>query len=84
MGMLRKWDIKDEQVHKSCIDELIARIDEQGSSPFGVLAAQEIIDIVSRYVGPIAYNTALEDAKKCLQAKVADLEVELDILKTSI
>lgn len=63
------------------MEEVLARIDEQAGSPFGVIAAEEIIDIVSNYVGPTAYNTAIDDAKKTLQTKLLDLEVDLDVLK---
>jgi uncharacterized protein (DUF2164 family) len=80
--MLRKWNIKDEQSQKKCVEEILARIDEQADSPFGVIAAEEIIDIVSDYIGPTAYNTAIDDAKKSLQTKLADLEVDLDVLKS--
>lgn len=81
--MIRKWDIKDDQARKRCIDELLTRIDEQEGSEFGLIAAQEIIDIVANYVGPSAYNMGVEAAKQSMQSKVADLEVELDILKVS-
>lgn len=81
--MVRKWEIKDKQVQRKCIDEILTRIEEQRESEFGMLAAEEIIDIVANYVGPSAYNIAVEDVKKALQIKLADLEVDLDILKTS-
>lgn len=80
--MLRKWGIKDEHVNQKCLDEIIERIDEQAGSQFGLIAAQEIIDIVSAYVGPTAYNTAIDDAKKSLQNKLADFEVDLEVLKS--
>lgn len=82
--MIRKWDIKNEQAQKRCVDALLTRIDEQEGSPFGIIAAQEIIDIVAEYVGPTAYNSGIEDAKKSLQSKLGDLEAELDILKAEL
>jgi uncharacterized protein (DUF2164 family) len=82
MNMLKKWNIKDEQAQKKCVEEVLNRIDEQADSPFGVIAAQEIIDIVSAYVGPATYNTAIDEAKKSVEAKLADLEVDLDVLKS--
>ena len=44
--MIRKWEIKDEQVKKRCIEEVLTRITEQADAEFGIIAAQEIIDIV--------------------------------------
>lgn len=79
--MIRKWDISDEQAKKQCVDEVISRIDEQAGAEFGIIAAQEIIDIVAVHLGPQAYNVALDDAKMALQTKLADLETDLDILR---
>ena len=79
--MIRKWDITDEQAKKRCIDEVLTRIDEQGDAEFGMIAVQEIIDIVAAHLGPQVHNAALEDAKKSIQAKLADLEVDLDVLR---
>ena len=79
--MIRKWDIKNEQSKRQCIDGVLTRIDEQGDGEFGLIAAEEIIDIVASHIGPESYNAGLEDAKKVLQAKLADLEIDLDILK---
>jgi uncharacterized protein (DUF2164 family) len=81
--MIRKWDITDEQAKKQCIDEILARIDEQGDAEFGIIAAQELIDIVAEHLGPQAHNTGLEDAKKAIQTKLADLEIDLDTLRVT-
>ncbi|MBL8121783.1 DUF2164 family protein [Candidatus Saccharibacteria bacterium] len=81
--MIRKWDITNEQEKKQCLEEILTRLDEQGDAPFGVLAAEEILDIVSQHVGPQVYNMAIEDAKNALRTKLADLEIDLDMLGTS-
>ena len=79
--MIREWDITNEQQKKQCINEVLTRIEEQGDAEFGIIAAEELIDIVAQHVGPQAYNIAIEDAKKALQTKLADLETELDLLR---
>ncbi|HEY1064245.1 MAG TPA: DUF2164 family protein [Candidatus Saccharimonadales bacterium] len=81
--MLRKWDISDEQAKRKCVDEVLTRIEEQEGSEFGMIAAQEIIDIVAMHLGPSVHNAAVDDAKLTVQTKMADLEVDLDILKIS-
>ena len=78
--MIRKWDISDEEAKRRCVDEVIARIDEQSDAKFGVIAAQEVIDIVAAHLGPQVYNRAIDDAKKTIEKKLADLEVDLDLL----
>jgi len=81
--MIRKWDIADEQKRKQCIDEIIARIDEQSDAMFGDIAAQDVIDIVGRHLGPEVHNRALDEAKKTIQTKLADLDIDLDILRST-
>lgn len=80
-GMKRKWDSDDEALQRKCIDEVIARVDEIGDSPAGVIAAQEIIDIVTEHLGPEIYNKGVCDAKKLIQEKLGDLEIDLDSLE---
>ena len=79
--MIRKWDIRDEQAKKHCVDEVLARIDEQGDAPFGIIAAGELIEIVAKHLRPEVHNRALQEAKKTIQSKLADLEVDIDILR---
>lgn len=79
--MIRKWDITDEQVKRQCLDEVIARIDEQGDAAFGRIAAQDIIDIVASYLGPQVFNDTIDEVKKTVEKKLADLEVDLDVLR---
>jgi uncharacterized protein (DUF2164 family) len=81
--MIRKWDITDDQAKRQCIDEVLTRIEDQGDAEFGMIAVQEIIDIVATHLGPQIYNLAIEDSKKAVQAKLADLEVDLDILRVA-
>jgi uncharacterized protein (DUF2164 family) len=79
--MIRKWDIKNEQVKKQCVDEILTRIDEQADAKFGIIAAEEIIDIVAEHLGPQVHNSAIEDAKKTTRTKLTDLEIDLDVLR---
>ncbi len=79
--MIRKWDITDADVNRRCKEEIITRIAEQGDAEFGIIAAQEIIDIVANNLGPQIYNQALNDAKKVIEKKLEDLEVDFDVLR---
>ena len=79
--MKRKWDVSSREVRKKCVDEIIARIDEQQGLEFGRLAAEEIIDIVAQDLGTDIYNLAIDDAKKLLQSRFSDLETDVDLLE---
>jgi uncharacterized protein (DUF2164 family) len=80
--MIRKWEITNEDVRKKCINEIIARIQEiEDASTVGAIAAQDIIDIVSENLAPEIYNLGIQDAKKTVQGKFQDIEVDLDLLE---
>lgn len=79
--MKRKWDVSSKEVRKKCVDEIIARVAEQKGSEFGIIAAEEVMDIVVQNIGPDIYNLAIVDVKKLLQDNFSDLEVSLDLLK---
>lgn len=81
--MKRKWDVSTEQTRKKCVEEIITRLEEQGGAQFGVIAANEVIDIVLQNLGPDIYKLALKDAGKLAQEKIEDLQVGLDLLKSS-
>lgn len=81
--MKRKWDVGDEQTRKKCVEEVITRIEEQDGEAFGIIAAEDIITIVLQNLGPAVYNMALEDARKTIHDKLADIEVDLDLLRSS-
>lgn len=79
--MLNKFDNIPEEVKRKCVAEVITRVEEMSGSEVGIIAAQDIIDIVTQNLGPEIYNMALHDTKKLLQSKLADLEYEVDALK---
>lgn len=55
----------------------------QSDAMFGDIAAQDIIDIVGHHLGPEVHNRALYEAKKTIQTKLADLDIDLDILRST-
>ena len=81
--MHRKFSDIPKELNDKCIAEVIARVEEIDSENVGVIAAQDIIDIVIQNLGPEIYNTALHDAKKLLSEKMSDIEFEIDQLEQS-
>ena len=82
MVLNRKWDVEDTELNKKCIDEVISRVEElENSDEVGIIAAQDIIDIVTENLAPVFYNQGVEDARKTVQDKIQDIEVDLDVLK---
>jgi uncharacterized protein (DUF2164 family) len=81
MGTIRKWDLANKETRDKCISEVITRIEEIGDDKIGLIAAQDIIDIVSENFGPEIYNKAILDAKKLLEDRMNDVETEIDLLQ---
>lgn len=79
--MKRKWDTKDDTIQRKCVDEIITRVEEATDVSVGVIAAGDIIDIVTENLAPEIYNKAIVDAKKLISEKLADLEVDLSSLE---
>lgn len=79
--MNRKWNVTNDVAQKKCIDEVIARIKEMDDEPVGMIAAQDIIDIVTENLGADIYNRGVADAKKLFLEKFNDLEIDLEILE---
>lgn len=78
--MKRKFDTESKELERKCVAEVITRIEEIEDAKVGIIAAQEIIDIVKQNLGPEIYNMGLQDAKKLIQERFSDLDTELDIL----
>lgn len=77
----RKWNSDNEELQRKCVREVIVRIDEIGESPVGVIAAQEIIDIVTENLAPEIYNKGVRDAKKLLSERMVNLELDIEALE---
>ena len=81
--MLKKFSNIPKELNDKCIAEVIARIEDIESENVGIIAAQDVIDIVTQNLGSEIYNMALRDTKKLLQEKISDFEFEIDQLEQS-
>ena len=80
--MLRKWDTENKELERAVLDELITRVQEiDDTTTVGVIAAQDIVDIVLTKLGPEIYNKGIRDAKKLIAEKLADIDIDLSTLE---
>jgi uncharacterized protein (DUF2164 family) len=79
--MKRKWDVGSDAARKQCVDEVITCLEDHSDASLGLIAAEEVIDIVLQRLGPDIYNLGLAEAKKLIADKTADIDVELDMLR---
>jgi len=82
--MIRKWDIPDKALSQKCIDGVITRVqDIDDPAHVGMVAAQDIIDIVLETMGPEIYNKAISDTTTFLKDKFSEIEYGAEDLKQS-
>lgn len=82
--MLRQWNIDDKEINRKCVDEIITRVqDIDDPEAIGVIAAQDLTDIVLENYGARIYDSVLDAAVKLVSDKVLDVEYGLQELKQS-
>lgn len=80
--MDKKLSVDNKEAKQKCLNEVISRIqDIDDPSQVGVIAAQDIVDIVVENLGPEIYNKAIFDTNKLFQNKLEDLKYEIEELK---
>ena len=79
--MHKKFNDVPKDLNDKCIAEVITRVEGIDGDSVGIIAAQDIIDIVLEHYGPGIYNSALRDTKKLLETKLSDIEFEIDQLE---
>lgn len=80
--MIKRWKTDNKALNQKCVDEVISRVqDISDPDQVGVIAAQDIIDIVLENMGPDIYNKAIDDSTKLLQEKIQDIEYDIEALK---
>jgi uncharacterized protein (DUF2164 family) len=81
MGLLRKWDTENKELNDQCVAEVITRVDELDGESMGMIAAQDIIDIVMSHYGPEVYNKAVRDIKTTLDNRFDDTLTDVDMMQ---
>lgn len=84
MGIIRKFDYSSEEAKRKCLAEIITRVEEATDEEIGMIAAQDIVDIVIDNIADNIYNSAIDDVISLLRKRQADTETEVDLLKVSI
>lgn len=66
------------------IRSVIAYFEAERSETLGVLGAEQLVDLMIKETGPYIYNKALEDSRKAVLQKTAEIEDELYALEKRI
>jgi uncharacterized protein (DUF2164 family) len=77
------WDIFSENQKKKCIENIIAYFLDERGEKIGLIAAEEIFDVVIEGAFSEIYNKGVLDARQLMKEKAADIESEIDLLLRS-
>lgn len=77
---MRKWDVNKDSVKRKCTDEVIAELQNLGLENAGIIAASDIVDIVVENLAPDIYNKGIADARKLVEERLTDVDVDLSLL----
>jgi uncharacterized protein (DUF2164 family) len=59
------------------IESLQRYFEENFDEPLGNLPAESLLDFIATEIGPLMYNQGVRDAQKHLQARVAELDIDV-------
>ena len=76
----RKWERLTDDKKKACLDELIIFFENERDEKIGVIAAEQVLNHFLQTAGRELYNKGVEDAKKTLEQRFDDLQMDLDLL----
>ncbi len=76
----RQWDKLTEERRQQSINEIITFFKESRDETIGVIAAEDVLDFFLQTVAKDIYNKGIDDSKKLLNDRLADLQVDLDTL----
>jgi len=81
--MTRKplWDILSDKEKQDCLERIIAHFQDERGERIGVIAAEQVLDVILEPIVKSAYNKGLSAAKELLQDKFADINLDLDLLQ---
>ena len=74
------WDAIPEEKKKECTGKIIEFAGSSWDEKIGIVAAEQLYDLVMESTFNAIYNLGVADAQKILQEKMADINVDLDSL----
>ncbi len=62
---------------KQVVESLQRYFDENMDEPLGNLPAESLLDFIASEIGPLMYNQAVRDVQERLQARIAELDIDV-------
>jgi uncharacterized protein (DUF2164 family) len=77
------WDTLSEPTRQIAVRNIMAYFENERDDPIGHIAAEDLLDTILEHIQADIYNQGIEDARKEIEEKFADLNVQLDLQKRS-
>jgi uncharacterized protein (DUF2164 family) len=77
------WDTLSEPTRQIAVRKIMAYFENERDDPIGHIAAEDLLDTILEHIQADIYNQGIEDARKEIEEKFADLNVQLDLQKRS-
>lgn len=75
-----KFDFSSEEQRAKYLQEIISFFLDERGEQIGLIAAEAVLDFFLQTVGDEIYKKGVRDSKKLLEEKMADVNLELDVL----
>lgn len=75
------WDILSDQEKRTCLESIIAYFQDERDERIGVIAAEELLDVILEPVLKAGYNKGVDDAKKTVHKSVSSMDIDLDMIR---
>jgi uncharacterized protein (DUF2164 family) len=77
------WDVLSIETKKKCLDSIISYFLDERDEKIGLIAAEQVLDTIIEPIFSEVYNKGVTDAQSATKDKLADLDIDLDLLKIS-
>lgn len=75
------WDCLSDTTRQHAVREIMSYFENERDDPIGHIGAEDLLDTILEHTQADIYNKGLEDAQKEIEEKIADLNVQIDLLK---
>ncbi len=76
----RGWDLLSDDKRKEAIESIIDFFKTERDEEIGIIAAEDVLDMLMQNIGRQIYNKGIEDAKKVLHSRFEDMTTDLESL----
>lgn len=74
------FDVLTDKRKEEAVEKLQRYFEEEFDEQMGIIAAQDILEVIMRSVSADIYNQGVSDAKEATRERISDLQVDLDVL----